>query len=146
MQQYFDPDTTEYKVRITIKKARRAKKGVGKRSKSKQPIKIEKKNRKQGTCNLHKLPLTALILRINHCCQSIIPSNTNSGFSPWDEVRIPCQKKTWKESFLAIFYEEFPAKISVSRAFLEPWIALCAKPPKPPCFFGHSNLCTLRLL
>ena len=29
-------------------------------------------------------------------------------------------KKPWKESFLALFYEKFPAKLSISRAFLEP--------------------------
>ena len=37
-----------------IKKARRAKKEVGKRSKAKQPNKIETKDRKQGTHNLNK--------------------------------------------------------------------------------------------
>ena len=39
-QQFFDPHTTEGKVKVIIKKARRAKKEVGKRSKSKQVDKI----------------------------------------------------------------------------------------------------------
>ena len=39
-QQFFDPHTTEGKVKVIIKKARRAKKEVGKRSKSKQLDKI----------------------------------------------------------------------------------------------------------
>ena len=113
-----------------IQRARRAKKGVGKRSKSKQPDNIEMENGKPGTCNLNKQLLRALIRRINHCCQSIIPSHTDSGFSPWHystnvstEVRWredSMPKKPWKELFLALFYEELPAKIGVSRAFLEP--------------------------
>ena len=45
---------------------------AGKRSKSKQVDKIETENSKPGKCNLNKLPLRALISRINHCCQSII--------------------------------------------------------------------------
>ena len=87
-------------------------------------------NGNPGTRNLSKWPLRALTCRINHCCQSIIPSNTNTGFSLWHyfasisaEVRQSkdsMAKKPWKESFLALFYEEFPAEISVSRAFLEP--------------------------
>ena len=91
---------------------------------------IETGNGKPGTRNLNKLPLRALIRSINHCYQSIIPSNTKSGFSPWHyfasvsaEVRRSedfMPKKPLKESFLASFYEDFPAKISFSRAFLEP--------------------------
>ena len=110
-----------------IKKARRAKKEVGKRSKSKQPDKTEVENGKPGTRNLNKWPLRRLIRRTNHYCQSIIPINTNSGFRPWHcfasvsaEVRRSedsMPKKPWKESFLALFYEEFPVKISFSRAF-----------------------------
>ena len=110
-----------------IKKARRAKKEVGKRSKSKEPDKIETENEKPGTRSLNKWPLRVLIGKINHFCQSIILSNTNSGFSPWNyfarvsaEVRQSedsMPKKLWKESFLALFYEEFPVKISFSRAF-----------------------------
>ena len=87
-------------------------------------------NRKPGSRNLNKLPLTALIPRINHCCQSIIPSNTNSGFSLWHyfasvsaEVRRGSEdylpNKPCKESFLALFIEEFSAKINISRVFLE---------------------------
>ena len=84
---------------------RRAKNEVRKRSKSKQLDKI-------------------VVAKLS------FPSNTNSGFSPWHyfvgvsaEVRrsedsIP--KKPWKELFFALFYDKFPAKISVSRAFLEP--------------------------
>ena len=63
-----DPHTTEGKVKVIIKKARRAKNKVGKRSKSKQLNKIEIENGKSGKSNLNKLP----ICRINHCCQSII--------------------------------------------------------------------------
>ena len=72
MQQFFDPHTTEGKVKVIIKKARRAKNEVGKRSKSKQFDKIETENGKPGKPNLNKLPLRAPICRINHCCQSII--------------------------------------------------------------------------
>ena len=60
----------------------------------------------------------------------MIPSNTNSGFSLWHyfagvstdvrQIEDSMPKKPWKESFIALFYEEFPAKISVSRAFPEP--------------------------
>ena len=112
-----------------IKKARKAKKELRTRNKLKQPDKIETENRKPGTCTLNKWPLRALIYRTNHCCQSIIQSNTNSSFSPchyfvsistdvrWREDSMP--KKPWKESFLVFFYEEFPAKIPISRAFLE---------------------------
>ena len=92
---------------------------------------VETENGKPGTGNLNKWPLRALIRRINHCCLSIIPSHTDSGLRPWHyftsvsaEVRRSegsMPKKPWKESFLAIFYEEFPAKITVSRAFLEPF-------------------------
>ena len=64
----FDPHTTEGKVKVIIKKARRAKNEVGKRSKSKQPNEIEIENGKSGKSNLNKLS----IYRINHCCQSII--------------------------------------------------------------------------
>ena len=113
-------------------------------------------NRKPGTRNLNKLPLQVLIPQINHCCQSILLSNTNSGFSPWHyfasisaKVRQSQEfmpKKPWKELFLALSYEEFPAKISISRASLEPWIALNAKTPKPHCFFDCSNLCYTMLL
>ena len=52
LHQYFDPHTTEDKVRIIIIKARRVKKEVGERSKLKQPNKIVTKNRKTGTHNL----------------------------------------------------------------------------------------------
>ena len=48
--------------------ARRAKNEDGKRSKSKQLDKIETENGKTGKCNLNKIPLRALICRINHCC------------------------------------------------------------------------------
>ena len=72
MQQFFDPHTTERKVKVIIKKARRAKDEVGKRSKSNQLDKIETENGIQGKRNLNKLPLRALIRRINKCCQSII--------------------------------------------------------------------------
>ena len=58
--------------KVIIKKARRAKKEVGKRSKSKQLDKIETKNGKPGKRNLNKLSLRVLIHRINHCCKSII--------------------------------------------------------------------------
>ena len=85
---------------------------AGKRSKSKQLDKIETENGKPGKCNLNKLPYT------------------NSGFSPWHyfasvsaEVRWSedsMPKKPWKESFHALFYDKFPAQISVSRAYLEP--------------------------
>ena len=70
-QQFLDPHTTEGKVKVIIKKARRAKNKVGKRSKSKQLDKIETENGKPGKRNLTKLPLRALIHRIIHCCQSI---------------------------------------------------------------------------
>ena len=71
--QYFDSDTTKYKVRI-IEKARRAKKEVGKRSKSKQPDKIETENGKPGTrkvsfrvilivVSVHDITLPALALK-----------------------------------------------------------------------------------
>ena len=70
-QQLFDPHTTEGKVKVIIKKARRAKNKVGKRSKSKQLDKIETENGKPGKRNLNKLPVRVLIRRINHCCQSI---------------------------------------------------------------------------
>ena len=63
---------TKGKVKVIIRKARRAKNEVVKRSKSKQLDKIETENGKPGKCNLNKLPLTALIRRINHCCRSII--------------------------------------------------------------------------
>ena len=70
-QQLFDPHTTEGKVKVIIKKARRAKSKVGKRSKSKQLDKIETENGKPGKRNLTELPLRALIHRIIYCCQSI---------------------------------------------------------------------------
>ena len=110
-----------------IKKARRAKKEVGKRSQSKQPDKVETENEKLGTSNLNKWPFRILIHRINHSCQSIIPSHVNisvhyctsiSTEVRWSQDSI--SKKPWKESFLAVFYEEFPVQISFSRAFLEP--------------------------
>ena len=72
MQQYFDPHTTEGKVKVIIKKARRAKSEVRKRSKSKQLDKIETENSKLGKRNLNKLSLRALIRRINHYCRGII--------------------------------------------------------------------------
>ena len=72
-QQYFDSDTTEYEVRLIIEKARRAKKELGKRSKLKQPHKTETEKQKPGTCNFNKS-----LLRINHCCLSIIPSSTSA--------------------------------------------------------------------
>ena len=75
MQQFFDPHTTEGKVKVIIKKARRAKKKVGKRSKSKQLDMIEIENVEPGNNNLNNLNIGALrapICRINHCCQSII--------------------------------------------------------------------------
>ena len=72
MQQFFDPHTTEGKVKVIIKKARRAKDEVGKRSKSNQLDKIETENGIPGKRNLNKLSLRALIRRINKCCQSII--------------------------------------------------------------------------
>ena len=72
MQQFFDPHTTEGKVKVIIKKARRAKNKVGKRSKSKQLDMIEIENVEPGKNNLNKLPLRVPICRINHCCQSII--------------------------------------------------------------------------
>ena len=106
--------------------------------------------------NLNKLPLRVLICTINHCCQSIIPSNTNSGFSPWHyfasvtaKVRWSqdfMQKKPWKESFLALLYEEFPAKISVSWAFLEPSIPLYAKTPKTSVSLVAATFTMLPLL
>ena len=72
MQQFFDPHTTERKVKVIIKKARRAKDEVVKRSKSNQLDKIETENGIPGKRNLNKLSLRALIRRINKCCQSII--------------------------------------------------------------------------
>ena len=66
-----------------MKKVRRAKNKVVKRSKSKQLDKIETENDKPGKRNLNKLPLRALIRRINHGVMVSFPSNTNSGFSPW---------------------------------------------------------------
>ena len=66
------PHTPEGKVKVVIKKSRRAKNEAGKRSKSKQLDKIETENDKPGKRNLNKLPLRALIRRINHCSQSII--------------------------------------------------------------------------
>ena len=72
MQQFFDPRTTKGKVKVIIQNARRAKNEVSKRNKSKQLDKIETENGKPGKRNLNKLPLRALICRINHCCQSII--------------------------------------------------------------------------
>ena len=72
MQQFFDPHTAEGKVKVIIKKARRAKDEVGKRSKWNQLDKIETENGIPGKRNLNKLPLRALIRRINQCCQSII--------------------------------------------------------------------------
>ena len=83
MEQSFDPHTTKVKVKVIIQKARRANNGVVKRSKPKQLEKIETENGKPGKRNLSELPLRALICRINYGCQSIIPSNTNSTFSPW---------------------------------------------------------------
>ena len=62
--------TTAGKVKVIIKKARRAKSEVGKRSKSKQLDKIKRENGKPGKRSLKKIPLRALIRRINHCCQS----------------------------------------------------------------------------
>ena len=82
-QQSFDPHTTKQKVKVIIKKARRAKNEVGKRSKSKQLDKIETENGKPRKSNLNKLPLRALIRRISHDVMVSFPSNTNSGFSPW---------------------------------------------------------------
>ena len=67
---FFYSHTTAGKVKVIIKKARRAKTEVGKRSKSKQLDKIERENGKPGKRNLKKIPLRALIRRINHCCQS----------------------------------------------------------------------------
>ena len=112
-----------------VKKARRAKKEVGKKSKSKQRGSIlEAENGKPGSHNLNKWSLRVLLRRTNHYCDSIIPSNNNSGFSPWHyfacviaEVRRSedsMPKKPWKESFLALFYEEIPEKITFFRAFL----------------------------
>ena len=85
--------------------ARRAKNKAGKRSKSKQLDKI-------------------VIGKVS------FPSNTNNDFSPWHyfasfraEVRQsegPIPKIPCKESFLTLFYDTFLAKVSVSRAFLEP--------------------------
>ena len=72
MQQFFDPHTTERKIKVIIKKARRAKDEVVKRSKSNQLDKIETENGITGKRNLNKLSLRALIRRINKCCQSII--------------------------------------------------------------------------
>ena len=80
-----------------------------------------------------------LVCGINQYCQSIIPNNTNSGFSPWHyfarvsaEVRQSedsMPNKPWKELLLAFFNEEFPAKIRVSRALPQ---------PQTPCSFGHN--------
>ena len=72
MQQFFDPRTTKGKVKVIIQNARRTKNEVSKRNKSKQLDKIETENGKPGKRNLNKLPLRALICRINHCCQSIV--------------------------------------------------------------------------
>ena len=60
-----------------MEKARRAKKKVGKRIRS-NTLNICMENGKPRMHNLNKSPL-----RINRCCQSITPSNTNSDFSPW---------------------------------------------------------------
>ena len=78
-----------------------------------------------------------LLRRTNHYCHSVIPSNTNSGFSPWHyfvcvsvevrRVEDSMPKKPWKESFLALFYEEFSEKISFSRAFLGALNSLISK-------------------
>ena len=80
-----------------------------------------------------------LVCGINQYCQSIIPNNTNSGFSPWHyfarvsaEVRQSedsMPNKPWKELLLAFFNEEFLAKIRVSRALPQ---------PQTPCSFGHN--------
>ena len=90
-----------------IKKARRAKEEVGKKTKSKQSDKTEVENGKPGTHNLNRWPLRALIWRTSHCYHSIILSNTNSGFSQWHyftsisaEVRIPCRGNLEKNHFL----------------------------------------------
>ena len=61
MQQFFDPHTTEGKVKVIIKKARRAKNEVGKRSKSKQLDKTETENDKPAKRNLNELTLGALV-------------------------------------------------------------------------------------
>ena len=108
--QYFDSDTTKYKVRI-IEKARRAKKEVGKRSKSKQPDKIETENGKPGTrkvsfrvilivVSVHDITLPALALK-------------------WDKVKIH-DKKTLKRIVSCSFLWGVSCKISVSRVFLDP--------------------------
>ena len=57
----FDPHTTERKVKVLIKKARRAKNEVGKISKPKQLDKIETENGKPGKRNFNKLPFRAQI-------------------------------------------------------------------------------------
>ena len=67
-----DPHTTEGKVKVIIKKARRAKNEVGRISKSKQFDKIGTENGKPGKRNRNKLPLRALICRINPCCKRFI--------------------------------------------------------------------------
>ena len=53
-QQFFDPHTTKGKVKFIIKKARRAKNEVGKRSKLKQLDIIETENGKPDKGNLNK--------------------------------------------------------------------------------------------
>ena len=50
----------------------------------------------------------------------------------WDEVRISCQRKLEKNRFLLYFMKRFSQKISISKAFLEPWTALYTKNPNPP--------------
>ena len=55
------------KSKSYYQKARRAKNEVGKTSKSKQLDKIKTENGKPGKRNLNKLPLSALIRRMNQC-------------------------------------------------------------------------------
>ena len=76
MLEFFDPHTTAWKVKVIIKKIRRAQNEVGKRSESKQFDKIETENGKPSKRNLNKLPLRGF-------AKVSFPSNINSGFSPW---------------------------------------------------------------
>ena len=109
-----------------IKKARRAKKEVGKRSKSKEPDKIETENEKPGTRSLNKWPLRVLIGKINHFCQSIIPSNTNSGFSPWNYfARVSAEVRQSEDSMPKKLTYKFPVVLKTVLFiifWLTPWL------------------------
>ena len=70
-------------MKVIIKKARRAKNKVGKRSKSKQLDKIETENGKPWKRYFNKLPLKAPFAESITVAKVSFPSNTNGGFNPW---------------------------------------------------------------